>query len=167
MQRSSVHTSSISSAPSASSAPAVSSVAAAVDTSYTASGASVVTMEEVLGQFQLWRLSKKRRFEPIPVYLKDMTSKLLTVHSVSKVALSLHLSSRMVHSIQKAYGNPDFLKSSSSSSSLSSSGVSKNHKRHGRRQSHFKDSLARERDKASFPTPCCNYATLNLELMGF
>jgi hypothetical protein len=87
-------------------------ISSAATTSATHAAHSCVTMEEVSHQFQLWRLSKSRRFEPIPSHLKEMVGKLLVDYSASKIAACLHLGNRMIRSIKKACGH-HFVKSAS------------------------------------------------------
>lgn len=76
------------------------SVSAAIS-SATATNADF-TIEEVAGRFQLWRLSKSGKFDPIPDYLKEMVIKLLESYPPARIVAFLKINHRMISSIKDA-----------------------------------------------------------------
>jgi len=77
-------------------------VSAAISSSATAINAGL-TIEEAAGRFQLWRLSKSGKFDPIPDYLKEMVILLLESYSPSQIVAFLKINHRMIASIKDAY----------------------------------------------------------------
>ena len=63
---------------------------------------TISTLEEVANQFQVWRDNKKTsKFSPIPIYLKNHASQLLSSYSISQVAAALSVSRSFLYNIQK------------------------------------------------------------------
>ena len=68
-----------------------------------------LTIEEVAGRFQLWRLSKSSKCDPIPDYLKEMVARLLESYPCVQIVAFLKISRKMISSIKCAYATKSSL----------------------------------------------------------
>lgn len=57
---------------------------------------SPLTIEEVANQFKIWRQSKKSKFDPIPLYLKDLIKQILPSYSRKQLIDHLGISRKII-----------------------------------------------------------------------